>query len=717
MAEATGCHYPQQHQVEAAIELFHDRVLAAGGIALPVSSVSALLQHYGITASHAKYFAQAMSASTPGAVKQDEFVKGLAALDPVARHDDARKAFVFRVYQDDRTQLLDRNGLASMVRHIRRAKSLSTDSRDVAAATDKLCHRLGTSSLNLEDFIKATTFLRCDNDVCSFDVYYQACFTGTSELCRLPASPFPAVHIVGTEVPALLLSDTDTDTALDLEADAVDVTTTEDDFMAELETRLAWELRLHNINPTQAHAAMRSCCSGHGRAFAEAWVKVLLEQLGPPVKASDEGLVDAEATAVSKDHVLGVELPDEWQACAVCQDQSVNCRLPLSAKMKATPDLPPPDYHLIDIPTDSMEYSSIAADFSNPLTVKRVCRLQNRYTWARYCTSQKILCAKNQNMDANEQALYHCTRADLADICSEGLDYRYSNSTGNLGPGLYFSNNPLKCDSYAKPGAPPVVLRCHVTLGKVKTYPKGSSDRNLRVEPPGFQSVKGWFSVADEWCVKNSDQVYVSHLVFYEATHVARQPWSGLGPRAAQLAPQVRRWQGHALGGSRSATGFVQSSASVHPFSQQQPPRFIAASDAAPFVLKGARGTAPVVSAAAVITAPKVIKTVTTLDLAATPTQFIAEGKIICAGDTAPGLTDDCPICLERLKTSAAVRLKHCSVRTGQIPPLSCVANKEGASWRSILAEGHTILKRLVLQQNSVKTQTSASAHDSLVAS
>ena len=122
---------------------------------------------------------------------------------------------------------------------------------------------------------------------------------------------------------------------------------------------------------------------------------------------------------------------------------------------------------------------------------------------------------------AEERLLFHTANASVDAIFQEGFDLRLA-SAGNFGRGIYFSDDPRKCDQYWKgrnSDAPSdgtrVMFVAQVLLGESKVYNRGQTDHALVREPERndryqcrfsqqhstdrFDSVQGFISIADEY--------------------------------------------------------------------------------------------------------------------------------------------------------------------------------------------------------------------------
>lgn len=95
----------------------------------------------------------------------------------------------------------------------------------------------------------------------------------------------------------------------------------------------------------------------------------------------------------------------------------------------------------------------------------------------RYCNS-------NDFEVLHERALFHTTGATTETIFRDGFDSRLSNA-GSFGRGIYFSDDPKKCDHYWRGHSKDtrVMFIAQVLLGEAKAYPRGQSDQHLTREP------------------------------------------------------------------------------------------------------------------------------------------------------------------------------------------------------------------------------------------
>jgi hypothetical protein len=86
--------------------------------------------------------------------------------------------------------------------------------------------------------------------------------------------------------------------------------------------------------------------------------------------------------------------------------------------------------------------------------------------------------------DTHERLLFHTSSASVDQIFSEGFDQRLANDRGNFGKGIYFSDDPRKCNSYWRGGGGErYMFVCQVLLGDPKTYATGCTDPSLVREP------------------------------------------------------------------------------------------------------------------------------------------------------------------------------------------------------------------------------------------
>jgi hypothetical protein len=151
--------------------------------------------------------------------------------------------------------------------------------------------------------------------------------------------------------------------------------------------------------------------------------------------------------------------------------------------------------------------------------------------------------------DVHERLLFHTARAPVETIFEEGFDTRLS-SPGNFGRGIYFSDDPVKCDWYWRGGTGSrVMFVAQVVLGDAKVYPRGQNDQRLTREPERnpsameghqgrpagahaaqrhstdrYDSVRGHISTADEFVVYQNARAFPMYAVHYTPSASSRVP-------------------------------------------------------------------------------------------------------------------------------------------------------------------------------------------------
>ncbi|XP_064390248.1 uncharacterized protein LOC135338142 isoform X2 [Halichondria panicea] len=142
-------------------------------------------------------------------------------------------------------------------------------------------------------------------------------------------------------------------------------------------------------------------------------------------------------------------LPKCWTACPTCK--------PTDSRR----------YHLIEVAQSSSEWKFVSDPLTQAnFTVGRVQRIQNESLWERLSSEKSLML--RQRDDVNMQLLYHTSRAQPSVICEEGLDNRLSRD-GNFGKGIYFSDNPAKCDGYSGGDVYKKMFLCRVLMGHIKS--------------------------------------------------------------------------------------------------------------------------------------------------------------------------------------------------------------------------------------------------------
>eukprot|EP01043_Picozoa_sp_COSAG02_P002622 COSAG02_NODE_61_length_43452_cov_741.297804_20_plen_358_part_00 len=200
-------------------------------------------------------------------------------------------------------------------------------------------------------------------------------------------------------------------------------------------------------------------------------------------------------------------------------------------------------------------WSSLSASLSSVGEVVKIVRCESSDLWSTFVLEKKKLlkrfrarAAKEQRSDewrcgpgcwpsvavqsdtvpgpAEERLLYHTAKTSVDAIFQEGFDLRLA-SAGNFGKGIYFSDDPKKCDQYwrgrhsdAPSDGTRVMFVAQVLLGETKVYDRGQTDRTLVREPERngnngsqgnqyrrahqhstdrFDSVQGFIGTADEY--------------------------------------------------------------------------------------------------------------------------------------------------------------------------------------------------------------------------
>ncbi|CAG8506825.1 4943_t:CDS:2 [Acaulospora colombiana] len=189
-------------------------------------------------------------------------------------------------------------------------------------------------------------------------------------------------------------------------------------------------------------------------------------------------------------------------------------------------------------PTDSL-HKDIAAYFADSLK-QAACKiisisvLQNTTLWERYHMFKSLQQAIEQGERATEKSsqgafidtafkdtvLFHGTQPDnVSSILDHGLDGRLSKSYGNCGPAIYLSPSFEKCDMFASRynASQRSLVVCVTALGKVydnTLIPTVS--QNTKFPPRGYNSVKHFVSVSDEYVIYDNSQVLPILAINYE---------------------------------------------------------------------------------------------------------------------------------------------------------------------------------------------------------
>ncbi|CAG8550721.1 11141_t:CDS:2 [Ambispora leptoticha] len=184
--------------------------------------------------------------------------------------------------------------------------------------------------------------------------------------------------------------------------------------------------------------------------------------------------------------------------------------------------------------TDSL-YVDIAAYFKLPLEnvccrITTIAILRNREVWERYQQFKNL--KKQMEAEArsastsdytscfNDTVLFHGTHPDnVHSILEHGLDSRLSRQFGNCGPAIYLSPSFEKCDLFASRhnNAERCLIVCVTALGKIYDNTKFQAvDPHTKFPPKGYDSVKHYVAVADEYVVYEKTQVLPILVINYE---------------------------------------------------------------------------------------------------------------------------------------------------------------------------------------------------------
>ena len=170
------------------------------------------------------------------------------------------------------------------------------------------------------------------------------------------------------------------------------------------------------------------------------------------------------------------------------------------------------------------DISELRTSFNEDFELLEVYSVQNPFLHNQYKMRKAAINFITGN--ANENIVYHTTKSKLISICNEGLDPRYS-LKGFFGRGIYVSDSPVKCNDYSaekgNPNAVRIMLQCRVILGRSKEYEMGQFDRDLVVEPQGYQSVKGFIRRNTEYVVYNRDQIMIDKIIIYRYSNTENE--------------------------------------------------------------------------------------------------------------------------------------------------------------------------------------------------
>lgn len=140
-------------------------------------------------------------------------------------------------------------------------------------------------------------------------------------------------------------------------------------------------------------------------------------------------------------------------------------------------------------------------------------------------TSEYIGFSANTTLDhfVNEVWLLHGTSQEGAEAIVQS-NFRLPGLSGCFGKGIYFGEDAVKCDQYAKPveegdhEGSKVMLLCRVILGNVYHIEHGTDrDAERLVDDPDFDSVVGVAHKHREFLVYDVSQVFPEYIFHYSA--------------------------------------------------------------------------------------------------------------------------------------------------------------------------------------------------------
>ncbi|XP_065340648.1 poly [ADP-ribose] polymerase tankyrase-like [Cloeon dipterum] len=164
--------------------------------------------------------------------------------------------------------------------------------------------------------------------------------------------------------------------------------------------------------------------------------------------------------------------------------------------------------------------------------LKKVFRINNKYTWPRYKKRRgKIYWEMGRQQLVEEKRLFHGSpKADV--IAKQGFDRGYAKQSGMFGAGVYFAEHSSKSNNYAFGNHQPCsthnnkkcsecvrkILICRVALGRKYE----TTLRTVSSLPQGYHSVKANQGVRlqfPEYVIYDDDQVYPSYLIEYTTNY------------------------------------------------------------------------------------------------------------------------------------------------------------------------------------------------------
>lgn len=163
--------------------------------------------------------------------------------------------------------------------------------------------------------------------------------------------------------------------------------------------------------------------------------------------------------------------------------------------------------------------ATVSREFGSDFDIQHIFSLRNEFTEAQFAARKNATGRLRGTDKAEEKIAYHVTKGGLFQICQTGLDARLSQK-GFFGKAIYMAFEAVKANDYSvdkgNPAAIRVMLRCKVLQGVCKEFELGRFDRDLIMEPEGYDSVSGFIRRGTELALYTSDRVCVTHIILYK---------------------------------------------------------------------------------------------------------------------------------------------------------------------------------------------------------
>lgn len=171
----------------------------------------------------------------------------------------------------------------------------------------------------------------------------------------------------------------------------------------------------------------------------------------------------------------------------------------------------------IEVPLESNEGRQILGRINAPfwILITGICAVIDPVASKMFYSACDYL-EQKKKVELNIVDGFHCSKANLMDVCSSGLNCREG---GFLGAGIYFGvfekANDYFTDKFQMNGR--TILMCSVALGNCKQFELGNYDRNFHINRnrEQFDSARTFIRNGVEFCIYNPYHQNAEYIITY----------------------------------------------------------------------------------------------------------------------------------------------------------------------------------------------------------